>query len=89
MKRPDFVAVWTNENEYYRVGVDRKTGDKVIEIVITSIGWYSVFFKLTQEEFSWYQTNVDNLNDLARQFASDQGREFFADRLIFTEKPGL
>lgn len=76
-----FEELYTSPN-YYMVGVDKETGDGVIAVMITSVAWSELFFRLTAAEPFEAKSDVHALDDLAERLAIDQGRKFYADRLI-------
>lgn len=86
-KKADFAQEWINQDEYYRIGYDKSTRQKVIAVTITWICWYEIYFKLSNEEFEWHATQVERLNDLAQRLAIDKGHEYYKDRLLLYEGP--
>ena len=76
----------TNSERYYSVGLDEETGRYVLEVVITWVAWYSIFFWLTDGEVAEFKRDPNGLTDLSEQMAADKGQHDFADRLIYREK---
>jgi hypothetical protein len=76
-----FKELYKNER-YYSVGIDTETGEPVIEVTMTGIGWSDSYFRLTPEEFKSFQQDAGALDDLAERMAYDKGNQFYADRLL-------
>ena len=74
--------IFLDPERYYAVYVDEQTGEKVAVAIITAVGWYELKFRLTEEEFSWLETDKAQLDDLMARFAHDKGRKFYRDRLV-------
>jgi hypothetical protein len=85
--KTDFVQEWINQDEYYRIGYDKTSKQKVIAVTITWICWYEIYFNLTYEEFDWHRTQVERLNDLAQRLAVDKGHNYYKNRLLLYEGP--
>ena len=83
--KSDFIQTWINQNEYYRVGYNKSTKDKIIVVTITWIAWYDIYFKLTDEEYEWHKNNISALTDLAQRMAIDKGENFYKDKLLLNE----
>ncbi len=80
-----FRELYKNDDLMFRVGRDDDTGRGIIVVTIPSVGWYDLYFSLTEEEMEEIASNVHALDDLAQRLAIDKGRKFYADRLL---KPG-
>lgn len=81
-----YQRLHTNSEHYYSIGVDEETGRYVMEVVITWIAWYSIYFWLTDAEVADFKRDPNALTDLSQEMAADKGQQFFADRLIYSEK---
>jgi hypothetical protein len=82
-----FKSIYKDSDNYYSVGIDEETGKYVIEIVITWIAWYSIYFSLTDEEVEMFKKNESALTGLANEMAHDKGRSKFREQLILNEGP--
>jgi hypothetical protein len=76
-----------SREHYYSVGIDRDTGQHLIEVVITWVAWYSIYFRLTSQEVAAFEADRDALTPLSYELAADQGAHKFADRLVLNEGP--
>lgn len=82
-----FKPLYKDNDRYYSIGIDEESGKYVIEIVITWIAWYNVYFSLTDEEVEFFKKNESALTELANEMAHDKGRSKFRERLILNEGP--
>jgi hypothetical protein len=57
--------VHLNQEGMYAVGVDNDTGTPVMEAVAGSIGMYTVYFRLTDDELNNYPNNKAEIDKLA------------------------
>lgn len=76
-----FRELYKNEDLMYRVGYDEQ-GRALMIVTVTSVGWYDLHFLLTNEEVAMVNRDRATLDDLAQRFAIDQGKKFYADRLL-------
>ena len=86
-EKANFQEQWVNKDEMYTVGYDSISGQKIIAITISWMGWYDIYFRLTDDEFEWHKSDPDALNDLASRMAVDKGKKFYSDRLLLNEGP--
>lgn len=77
-----YRCLHVNPEHYYSVGEDESTGRPVMEVVITAVGWYSLYFWLTEEEMQAFRADPDALTDLSHRMAVDKGKHHFKNRLI-------
>ena len=66
---------------------DRETGQHLIEVVITWIAWYSIYFRLTPDEVAAFELDKSALTPLSLELAADKGTDIFSDRLVLNEGP--
>lgn len=85
--KTDFVKIWDKPDEFYMIGFNKLTNEKIIAVTISWIGLYEIYFKLTDEEYEWHKSNITALNDLAQRMAVDKGAKFYRDRLLLNEGP--
>lgn len=85
--KANFKQTWVNQDEMYMVGFDKRTKEKVIVVTISWIAWYDIYFRITEQEYGWHTTNLEDLNDLASRMAVDKGNNFYKDRLLLSEGP--
>jgi hypothetical protein len=57
-----FKRTYLNKEHYYSIGIDEETGENVMEVVITWVCWYSVYFRLTDEEHERFQQDQEALS---------------------------
>jgi hypothetical protein len=82
-----YKSTHVNADHYYSVGIDEETGEYLIEIVVTWVMWYSIYFRLLAEEVEAFQLDHNSLTPLSYELASDKGFVRFRDRLVLNEKP--
>ncbi len=82
-----YRSIYANRDHYYSVGIDDETGEWLMEVVITWVAWYSIYFRLTTAEIECFNEDHDSLTALSYELASDKGRSKFRDRLVFNERP--
>jgi hypothetical protein len=82
-----FERLYTSPENYYSVGIDRDSGQYMIEVVITWIAWYNIYFRLTPEEVAAFQVDREALTPLSYELASDKGESRFSDRLVLNDGP--
>lgn len=82
-----FKPIYKDSDNYYSVGIDEESGKYVIEVVITWIAWYNIYFSLTDEEVELFKKNESALTELANEMAHDKGKSKFKDRLILNQGP--
>ena len=82
-----YRSIYANRDHYYSVGVDDETGEWLMEVVITWVACYSIYFRLTPAEIGRFNQDHDALTDLSYELASDIGRSKFRDRLVLNERP--
>lgn len=87
MAKPNYSEIYCSSDNYYSVGIDADTGEPLIQVVITWVAWYSVYFRLTPEEFAAFQCDHEALTPLSYELAKDKGFDKFRDRLVHNEKP--
>ena len=85
----DILCEKEDNDLYYYIGSYKLDGCKVLSVTITWIMWYEVIFRITQEEYNWWDTDRLKLNDLAAQMAQDKGRYKFSERLLYNGGPTL
>jgi hypothetical protein len=82
-----FNRIFTNAEHYYSVGIDQETGEHLIEVVITWVAWYSIYFRLMPEEVQAFRVDPNALTGLSYELAADRGNNRFRDRLVKNEGP--
>jgi hypothetical protein len=82
-----FKSLYKDNDNYYSVGINEESGKYIIEIVITWIAWYNIYFSLTAEEVEMFKKNESALRGLANEMAHDKGRSKFKDRLLLNQGP--
>lgn len=82
-----YERIHVNHDHYYSVGIDRESGDYLIEVLITWVAWYSIYFRLTPEEVRLFEADADSLTSLSYELAKDKGFDRFRDRLVHNEAP--
>lgn len=61
------------------------SNDYVMEVMITGIAWYSIYFRLSDDEIDQFNRDNNALIDLSQRFAVDKGKKFYKDRLIISD----
>lgn len=51
--------------KFYFVGYEEETRRYVLGIVITWVSWYNRYYEITEEEYRWFDTDVEKLDSLA------------------------
>ncbi len=82
-----FERIYIDRGNYYSIGIDRETGEYLIEVVITWIAWYYVYFRLTPEEVAEFERDNQALTPLSYELAADKGAKKYADRLVLNQGP--
>lgn len=82
----NFQRIHTNKREYYSIGVDLDTNRLVLEVLITWVAWYSRYFSISQEEFDWFNSSRNRLDELAASCAGPMGIANNQQRFIHSEK---
>lgn len=88
LDRAKLDKIYDDRDNYYSLLVDRKNKILVLEAVITSIGWYSVYFWLSAEEYRLFREDKPAFDQLVGSYASDKGARFYKERLLRNEGPG-
>jgi hypothetical protein len=83
----NYRQLYINTEHYYSVGIDDDSGEYLIEVVITWIAWYSIFFRLTATEIEAFKSNPIALTDLSYEMAADKGAKHFRDRMVLNQGP--
>lgn len=86
--RNDLEQIYIDRNNYYSLLVDRNNKVLILEVVITWIAWYSVYFWLSPEEYRLFKENKPAFDRLVDSYARDKGERFFTRRLLRNEGPG-
>lgn len=64
--------------KYYTVGYDAENNRYVLAVVVCWVAWYNRYYLISEEEFGWYETDIDRLDLLADEcYASDCSHERF------------
>ncbi len=87
ISQSDIICERIDSDLYYYIGYCKLDGNKILSVTITWIMWYEVVFKISQEEYNWWYTDKEKLNNLASQIAHDKGRYHFSDRLLYDGGP--
>ena len=74
--------VWTDHENYYSVLLDRHHSIVVLEVVITWIAWYEVYFWLSVAEYELFQSDRKAFASLTERYAADKGERFYAHKLL-------
>jgi hypothetical protein len=82
-----YRRLYVNTEHHFSVGHDEETGYDVIEIVITWVAWYSIYFRLMPQEMAAFELNPDSLVPLSYDLAKDKGFGVHRERLVFNEAP--
>jgi hypothetical protein len=77
-----FREIFQNDELHYSLGTNTENGESIIRVTVTSVGWRDFYFKLTADEFASFAIDPRSLDDLADRFAHDQGKRYYADRLV-------
>jgi hypothetical protein len=54
-----------NSKGYYKVGYDKENNQYVLANVVCWIAWYYRYYAITEEEYKWFETDIDKLTSLA------------------------
>lgn len=84
----NYQPLHVDRDHYYSVGIDKESGEYLMEVVITWIAWYSIYFRLLPEEVEAFKQDSDALRELSYELAKDRGNEKFKDRVVLNERPG-
>lgn len=64
-----FQPVHIDRANYYALGIDEETGTHVLTVVAGTILLYTLYFRLTPEEYHDYPHNKAFIDDLAKSCA--------------------
>jgi hypothetical protein len=82
-----FEPIHIDRSNYYSIGIDRETGQHLIQVVITWVAWYSNYFRLTPDEVAAFDLDNNALTTLSYELAADKGADKLSDRLVLNEGP--
>lgn len=51
----------------YFIGYDEKSNRYLMGIVITWLAWYNRYYLITEEEYGWFDTDIEKLDKLAEE----------------------
>jgi hypothetical protein len=83
----NYQPLFISAEHYYSVGIDHDSGDYLIEVVITWIAWYSIYFRLTEAEIAAFKSDPTALVELSYEMAADKGVRRFRDRMVLNQGP--
>ena len=76
----NYQRIYTNPEHYYSIGIDADSGQYMIEVVITSVAWYSLYFRLNSNEVATFRRDQDSLTRLSHKLARDKGKFWYRHR---------
>lgn len=68
-----------NSEKLYSVGYDVENSRYVLNLIIPSHAWYSRYYLISKDEYDWFETSIESLNDIVDSFRYDNE---FGDRFI-------
>jgi hypothetical protein len=77
-----FERIYIDRDNYYSIGIDRDSGQHLMEVVVTGVAWHYLYFRLTPEELAAFERDNQALTPLSYELAADKGSGKFADRLV-------
>jgi hypothetical protein len=77
-----YKTLYTDVDHHYSIGIDVETGTHVMEVIITQVGWYALYFRLQADEVARFNQDPGALTELPQRFAQDKGKWHYRDRLI-------
>lgn len=77
----NFREIFRNDALMYKVGYD-DSGRGVMIVTVSTVGWYDLYFRLSDDEMAMVDEDRGALDDLAERFAVDKGVKVYADRLL-------
>lgn len=82
------VSVFVDRDNYYSILRDPQAGVAVLEVVISWIAYYGVYFWLSTDELQLFENDKPSFDKLAHAFAMDKGEHLYGDRLLLNQGPG-
>ena len=76
------LKIFTDSERFYSVAVDEHSGEPLMIVTITGLGWRDLVFRLTNDDFEEFKKDNNSLADLADRLAIDKGERFYRDRLV-------
>ncbi len=87
ISQTDIISEKEDQDNYYYIGTYNITGEKILSVTITWIVWYEIVFKISISEYNLWDTDKEELNELAKQMTYDKGLDKFKDRLLYNGGP--
>lgn len=87
MKKYELENKKISQEKLYIVGYHKPSNQFILEIVINWITWYSRFFKISEEEYNWFNKDCEKLDDLVSSLLS-LNKPSESDRFIYSEQVG-
>jgi hypothetical protein len=56
-----------NSQGYYKVGYDKENNQYVLANVVCWIAWYYRYYAISEEEYNWFETDIDKLTSLSNE----------------------
>jgi hypothetical protein len=82
----NYQRIYTNSEHYYSIGIDNDSGQYIIEVIITWVAWYSIYFRLNSKEIASFRRDQDSLTELSYKMARDKGKFWYRHRLLHSER---
>ena len=68
--------------KYYFVGYDEENNRYLLGVVITWVAWYNRYYLISKEEYEWFDTQIDQLDQLAEEcYQAGPG----GDRFVYSD----
>lgn len=87
ISQSDITCERLDQENYYYIGTNKITGEKILSVTITWIVWYEIIFKISNTEYNLWDTDKNALNELAKQMFYDKGLNKFKDRILYNGGP--
>lgn len=72
-----------NKDKYYKVGYSPYLKQYIMAITITWIAWYDRYYSISEDEYKWFDNDIDKLNHLADELYYSG---VYHPRFIFSER---
>lgn len=77
-----YKSIFVDKNKFYSVGIDTDTNTYVMEVIVTSGVWHSRYFKISKEEFEYFNTDKKSILDKLSKLFLAKGIQENNDRFI-------
>ncbi|RKI70675.1 hypothetical protein D7V91_03490 [bacterium 1xD42-67] len=80
----DLIGEKVDRQNYFSVGYDNISKSYILEQIITYVGCFSRYFKISKEQYEWFESHRDHLTALSDDFFTQNIRH---PQFFFSEYP--